>query len=78
MLGKKNKPTASQRVVGGDETGASEIDRCASNIEICLSKMSALIRMGVPEISFCCSIFVCGMCYEWALHNARKMEESTM
>jgi len=40
--------------------------------------MSALIRMDVPEINFCCSSFVCGKCYGWALHNARKMEECTI
>ena len=43
--GEENKPTASQRVVGGDEAGASAIDRCACNIEICLSQMSALISI---------------------------------
>ena len=28
--------------------------------------------MGVPEINFCCSSFVCCKYYGWALHNARK------
>merc|ERR1719154_929049 len=31
--------------------------------------------MGVTEINFCCSSFVCGKCYGWALHNARKIKK---
>ena len=47
--------------------GASGIDRCACNLEIFLSQMSALIRTGVPEINFCCSSLVCCKYYGWAL-----------